>query len=663
MQFTRNPIQLLVNYWEIRPAAMGSRLDEFLKQGVHQIASFIPWQAVESDISHTLARFLLAIHERDMRVSLILTPEVGVHYANSGFPKDLLSKSDMGAKDSKGESIPVALPPNAFTLPSLLAPEFGKRYHNFLVRIDNLLADLERLHPGLLKRVNLVLTGSLWKYYRGAGASSKDSFSATAGDYSSTASVAYRKSLEQFYSSREFLEEGIAEAQRWKTRALDELNRKWFYQSSEDVFRARSVQFVRKRAIQTTLTQAELYTPEADPGFSYSNFLQLVSGGNADFCRLSKLVDEASQRITDAGSPQPGAQASSAVPQAGVSHASPMIHWTGLGGFRSLTDSEKQFLVLKSLLLMGAQGGGLFIDEGEWFSFSHSFRVRAEGIARAIGEKEFWLENRALYLAPHSWSKPGSLWDALSKRLGASARITASLDLATGMSGPNLLIVDPGVILTKEKVRKLSDWAKGSQSGSTRMVVLPRSTLYSRSASQELEDLLAQGSSMQIDLGLSYVLHPVKSNGNGGRIVVYDLPDEHSNADLFVGSLISVAGLQSPCSLSDGRLDYIPLERQKAQGSEMGLFVLNSRSRPVTADLIFPVSVSVSDLAREMTSKEKQTSAIEPANRFALEVPPCGILPIGVSGLNPVETSIKDEFKESAHALSEALSDAQLGEV
>ncbi|MCM2323229.1 MAG: hypothetical protein NDJ90_08195, partial [Oligoflexia bacterium] len=53
------PIQLLVNYWEIRPALMGARLDGLLRRGITHLATFVPWQAVESDISHSLTRFLL----------------------------------------------------------------------------------------------------------------------------------------------------------------------------------------------------------------------------------------------------------------------------------------------------------------------------------------------------------------------------------------------------------------------------------------------------------------------------------------------------------------------------------------------------------------------------------------------------------------------------
>ena len=144
-----HPIQILFNYWEIRPALIGARLDELIRQGITHITTFVPWQAVESDISHTLVRFLQAVSDRKMTVDLILTPEVGVHYPNSGLPKDLMGAKSRAqsaeniATHVGGASIDVTLPPNGFRSPSLFSPEFTKRYYSFLSRMDSLLADLQ----------------------------------------------------------------------------------------------------------------------------------------------------------------------------------------------------------------------------------------------------------------------------------------------------------------------------------------------------------------------------------------------------------------------------------------------------------------------------------------------------------------------------------------
>ena len=123
-----HPIQLLVRYWEIQPSQMGAYLDDLLEKGVSRVASFVPWQAFESDISHSLLRFLQAAFERDFDVALFIFPEPGVHYPYASFPKDLVVQSEHLARNSNGEEFYAHIPPTAFCLPSPFSPEFSKRY-------------------------------------------------------------------------------------------------------------------------------------------------------------------------------------------------------------------------------------------------------------------------------------------------------------------------------------------------------------------------------------------------------------------------------------------------------------------------------------------------------------------------------------------------------
>ena len=608
-----HPIQLLVNYWEIRPALMGARLDDLLRRGIRDVATFIPWQAVEADISHTLARFLQALADRKMTVSLILTPEVGVHYANSGLPKDIFSKPENMARHYDNGLLPVQMPPNSFALPSLFSSEFNKRYHSFLSRMDHFLADLgRRSTTGVLDGVSVVLTGGFWKYYRAPHSCAASSFGGLVGDYSASAALAYRQCLNSFYGQREFLEPSPAAANRWKTRAFEDVNRRWFYQQSEDVFRNRSSQFVRRKALPVRAEQIELFTPEADPGFAYSNLLQMIAGGRADFARLSKLIDDAATRA--------GMNNESTLPS--------FIHWTGLGGFRTLSDSEKQFLILKSLLLMGGHGGGLLIDESEWFALSAGFRARAESLARSITQGDLQLKTRAIYLSLHLWSPGGPLWDELNKRIGPNARLVASLELVQRDQEADLLVVDPSYILNREAVQKIIAWVR-----SGRVAVLPRSPLYTEAARLELEAVCQGTKKMHIDLGVPYTLHGL----GDGKLVVYELPERATSSGpnhsmlTFMTAVLAIAGIQGVCSVSDGRLSAIPL--QKKTGG-MGLFILNGTGHAVSADLIFPFEVTVSDLAVSLSTETSADpiSSVAPASRFALEVPPSGILPLAVAG-------------------------------
>ncbi len=666
VETNRNPIQVVVNYWESRSSgtdatklALNSRLDQIMKQGITHITSFIPWQAVESDISHTLSRFLHAVAERRMSLQLIVTPEVGVHYQNSGLPKDVLARQDNQALNIDGTQVLAGLPPNAFPLPSYLAPECMKRYNAFLARMDSLLASFQRTSAESMKRVTVSLSGSFWKYYRSPKNSARFPFSGAGGDFSTQGALAYRRHLEHFFAQREFMDPASA-ANRWKAPALDDVNRRAFYQASEEVFRARTSQAVGRKANTANVLEMELYTPEADPSFLYSNFLQLIAEGQSDFAKYSGWVDQAAARMSVAGG----------VPTA------PFIHWTTLGSFRLLSDPEKQFLLLKSLLLFGSQGGGLLIDEREWLSLSQNFRSRLEAFGRTMAHGELQSRNRALYLAPHLWSHVDPLWNELHTRVGTGAKLISSLELVTRERDAKMVLVDPSFIMTREALKKLTAWCRTGK-----MVVLPRSVYFTDGAREELEAAVANIRKIDITLNIPYRLYPFGE----GKLVVYEVPQAGvANADQwknFLTSMISLAEIQPHCRLSDSRLDAIPLEITSetasrfggqmggdSKGTFLGLFILNPSPRPVTADILFPTDVEVSDLATALSTSSRSETATAhaqaqgqkpaqvqdrpreslPAHRFSLEVPPCGVLSLCVEGTRLTEERMAERERQEA---------------
>ena len=602
-EVNRYPIQLLVNYWEVRPALMGAYLDELICRGVTHIASFVPWQALESDISHSLPRYLQSLSERNMTITLILSPEVGIHYPNSGLPKDAISKSENLAQNSDQTYASVHLPPNAHSLPSFFSPEFSKRYYGFLGKLDGILGDLARNQPQLLDKITLTLSGSFWKYYRSPRQASRKPFKDIAGDYSTSAGLAYRQQLDQFYQQKEFNEPSPGSVNKWRGKGQDEINRRWFQRQSEDVFRSRSLQQFKKKSGSLRMQEMEIFTPEADPAYTYAKFLRAVAGVPLDFAKLSRLIDEASARQS--------------VAQGSATQA--FVHWTQMGDFGTLGDAERQFLFLKALLLLGSQGGGVLIAEKDWFNFSASFRARAENFARLLSQKDLRLKNRALYLTSHLWSQPGLLWEHLLKKLGAEARMVSSLDLVLHDPDANLLIVDSQVVITRELILKLSAWAK-----SGRVLVLPKSSLMTEQAKAELESISAQSRRIEVNLGLPYKLHALGE----GKLILFEMPDNVGEGQLetFVTASLAVAEVEIQCALSERRAEFIPLSRRD-QG--YALFLLNGTRQKVVSDLIFSQDVSVSDLAASLTTANKPTQAL-PANRFSLEIPICGILPLAV---------------------------------
>jgi hypothetical protein len=561
-----------------------------------------------------------------MRVFLILTPELGIHFPNSGLPKDVIARKDNIAQDCNYSKIPVHL-----------APEFNKRYTSFLGRMDNLFHDLGKSQPQVMKCVTAVLTGSFWKYYRSPRNSAADPFSGPCGDYSNQASLAFRQRVESFYSQKEFNEPTAASANRWKTRTLEEVNRRWFYQFSEDVFRNRSRGAVQRKSAQLSVLDMELYTLEADPGVAYSNFLQMLSGGHADFSRLSALIDQASIRQTAI---QSSASDSSA--------AFPFIHWTAMGGFRMLAEPEKQFLVLKSLLLLGGQKGGILLDESEWFSFSAQFQNRMEMITRLLLHANFRLTSRVIYLSPHLWSDGSELLTELTGKVGYQLRVIASIDRLmheSHESSAQLLIVDPNFILTREVVQKLCAWAAAG-----RVLVMPRSQLYTEAGRIELEQILIRTNKIEVDLGMPYRLHAMSE----GKLVIYDLPrssapreDQSASIKTFLSAILSIAEVESFCSLNDHRLSVIAFDHLadstefrgpvSAARDEVALFILNGSRDPVVADILFPDEVLISDLGARLSGLDSALGVEKDrnkSNRFSLEVPPYAVLPLSVEGMD-----------------------------
>ncbi len=617
------PIQLMFAYWEYRPSALNARLDELIRRGVTHLTSFVPWQAFEADIHHSLARFLSAVAERKLTLSLVLTPEVGVPFPGSGIPRDLLANPELSAQCADQRPCRIAMPPLAYTLPSLHGGMFQKRYQNFMAKLDGVLAEQAKHHPWLERNLNLHLTGSFWKYYRSTRNEPSQAFFGTAGDFSGQASLQYRQRLEQWLAQKEFDDPYSGGNQRWRTRSMEDAHRRWFAQHSEEVFRRRSLQFFRRKCFALPVSHWELYAPEADPSLFRRSLMQGFSRGRGDFAGLSALTDAAAFRQSWVdGEP-----------------VQPWIHWTGISGFRSLSDSEKQFLILKSLFLTGSQGGGVVLEESEWFSLSAGFRARAELIARLLASGELRMPSRVAYLSSHLWSGEGALWQELQAQQGFALKWVAQASELEHDRALSLVIVDPETPITKDLLFDLLELAR-----SGKLVAMANSPRFTGAAVETLERELAGGKALSLKMEMPYRIQPFGL----GNIVLYDVLDNADEAAAawkgFVRALVAVAGLPDLARASDGRLSLIELERPRASGGT-ALFILNGTAQPVSGELFFSEDVSVKDLplrhsspdamreAEPIKSFEEEAADQAPrARRFGLEVPAFGILPLEISG-------------------------------
>lgn len=610
------PIEVIVEGWGFQPTpskTVARQLDRLVRSGVRRIVSIVPWQGIESDVSHRLSRFLQAAHSRKLAVSLVVSPEVGLNFPLSGVPAELAAKPENQARHAGGRLAIVGLAPKSFPLPSLGSAEFARRYASFIARLDSVLKDLARAQPELVDSLRLITSGSFWKYYRDPRSACQSPYAGLGGDFSETGLHAYSRKLDDFYGALEFAGEAASAAARWKSQALEELNRRWYFQASEDSYRHATATLLKKRfaASGIPIDDREVLAPEADPALAYPQFLERAIGARADARPYSRLIEEFAWRQAHSDFGQ--------VP--------PVVHWSGLGGFTALSAAEQSFLLLKSLLLAGARGGSTWIPAETWLARGVAFRERLTGLAAAFASGELGVAPRAVTWVPHLWSRTGRLWAEVSQ-LASEAGVVAAAPLEKVLSDPGLglVLVDPARIVRKLEMRALMEAAFQG-----RIVVLPRSPLWSTEAKRELEAGLARGELEQLaELAPFHASTPTLSMRLGkGWLIVHELPKEaaaesRSEWRNLAEGLLRFAGLGPVAQVSNPRIKLIPMRRR---GGGLAVFLLNESAQPAQTELSFTEEVSIGDLGASLL---RPVDTEERARQFSLQVPAWGVLPLAV---------------------------------
>lgn len=601
--------RLLFNYWELHPKRMGVALDELLQDDISQISTFVPWQIFESDISHRLLHFLVAAAQREMHVCLIVTPEMGVNAVYSGIPKDILAKPENLAVTPNGDTVPVLMPPHVYCLPSIYSGDFNKRYLGYLSRLNTFLSDLGRgqyAASGILDRLSIGVTGSFWKYYRSSDGKLGE---VAAGDYSQNGADLYRQALRRRFSDREYVDPENLSSNRWKTRVYDRVNRKWFASQSEELFRKQTAELICRNGLQVPVEQIDLSTPEADPSFLYSRYFQSLVGGAFHSGMFSSALEEASvAEVTFQGKA-----------------CSPSVHWTSGGGFHTLPEAERQFLILKSILLMGAQSGQVYLDHRDWTGFSTSFRNKVELFSRACFHKKLSRRRSAIYFTPHLWSPRHMLFKKLYAELKEEVSQLSCFSALLDDREAELAVLDPYTVLDSQRIQQLVEWVKGG-----RVLAIPRTPFYTDLARETFEKILSDQKTMDLSVGVS---HEVARMGNG-YLVAYDLPLEGKSQieveedwQRFSEALLALSQLEKYCQVGDRRL--MTIRHTRSDGGE-AVFILNGTDQSVSTDMIFPCEVEISNLMAVLNGEPIKKEGAHRTSRFKVDIPPFGVLPFAI---------------------------------
>lgn len=620
------PLQVVVNYWEKPAPLVGKWLDELLNRGVRYMTAFVPWHCFETDLTHSLRRFVQAAAERQIEVTLVPSLEVGVHYPHSGLPREWVTKRESGAISSKSSPIFSWQPPNAFLTPSLHQTELTKRFFQHLTKVDMLLADLGKNDSRVTKFVRLATSSSFFKYYRAPEASMFSPFEGLAGDFSEHASAAYRTHLEQYYSQREFQAMGQKSLERFRSRASDERNRRVFNQSSEDVFRNRQAQSMGKRPTSVEQFSIEVFTPEFDPAFQFTGILSQVMNTSTGFDRFSFMIDEFATRQSSF--------------EGRANYA--FMHLTELGAFSTFVDAERQFLAMKSLVLSGSHGA-LLIDEAEWFRFSEGFRRKLDTLASRMRSGRVRLPTRVFFLTSDLWSNLGALWSETAARVFPWVKAVTSLDPVLGDAASAMVVVDPQMMLTREIVARLISLARIGK-----IVAIPKSPNFTDAARRELEAQLSALSPIDMEFGFRYQIYPM----NEGRLVCFDAPDVSASASrelsasykTFLAGLSSLAGVKPPCRVLKGNgVAVIPFDF----GKNKALFLMNPTEQSIEVELGFSREFRFQDLYQSL--EERAGLPAVSCQQITLDVPARGILPIAVG----LEETATDQATQPSMSVSQ----------
>jgi hypothetical protein len=636
------PVCFYLNYWEIPPAKMRARVTQMIAGLLDAqtltkdstLVSFVPWQSVESDINHSLLRFIQAVVEHKLKLSLIVTPELAVHYPYSGLPKDIVQKKDIIANAFDGQAFICAAPPVAFELPSFFSPDFEKRYSSFLSRMDSYFLELSKLHVDLFSQVTVIQTGSLWKYFRLPVATGSSAFFTQCWDHSPCAQAVYRKKIDSFFHEAEF-----GGSNRWKTHDKERLNHKLFFDAAEKSFRERSSDSIQKKS-KVPVVHWELFSPEADPLFTFQHLLTAKRYPQIDYYQLTRFLDDVLVRSE--------------------TNFQNVVHFSSMAGLGFYSEQQKQFLVLKAVLLALAVHGSVLFELSLWASFSSAFAAKVSSIVQYVQAGELAMHFHTLYWTPIMWEQP-MIWQTLHAHVGPGSKMIRSLNCSKVKQLEfDLIVADPDVLITQESMNVLIALARAGK-----IVVVPNHKHITDNARAEMHQLSRDSHRITVQMGFEHEIAFV----GAGKFVLYNLDHMHNEnaCKQFVQAVMSLAEL-SPLIQCNKEVSFLSLEHR--QTSQILLFVMNPSAQPQQAQLRFPKSVQIKQLFSTHESHIKESSFFNDGDahplsteKLTLQVPPFGIVPLNLDGINSV--LIKEMHQanllasEGVHSL-QAAQDTQL---
>ncbi|MEW6057142.1 MAG: hypothetical protein AB1540_11060 [Bdellovibrionota bacterium] len=578
---------VLLNYWEIKPSQYEAKLHELALKDVRVVSSFVPWAHVETDIYHSLKKFVRAAWAVKLNVRIFVMPELGVNYPNAGIPKDLLANIANLAVDRVGRVIYNYAAPNIFPLPSFSAPEVLKRFGNYLIKVGSILGEVFS-EVGNSDFCEIVVSNSLFNYYRSYSLSGGDH-----GDYSAAHVMAFRDFLDREYRSAQG-----GDSEQFKMQLYEGYNRHRFFTHIEKLLREKTDMVFARKSSACNVRHVDLFNPECSPEAAYRDLL-------IELFDFHPSVESYYEGVIAGG------------------HRSETIYLGNSGIFRKFIDQEKSFLILAALIHAGEVG----VMGEELFKLSTTFQRRLRSLVDFLEERKLSRQTRVSYISASKFSMEDHSFQTLAGMAPGVLSVVGGLDAHSKQLSERLIFMDPRAVV---RVIELVQLLTLAQAGKVVAIPAPMANVanYTADALAHFDKFRKGKQPLRLNTGIAYEVYEYHL----GHVVFYNPQafwnsSEKPDSARFFQALLGLAEVKSLCTLSDQRVHAVSYVSEENSTQSL-VFLINPTSEGIEVNLGFSNPVLLAGVPQMGGSVEASPLL---GKSFELAVPARGVLTVQLS--------------------------------
>lgn len=581
-QTTMFPIQFLIPYWEYRGPALSKLLEVAKHSGIKELFIAPPWSLLESDITHSLPKFLEMTLSQGFSVRIYASLPPGSSMLYGGFPKDLVRQESKLARDASGRLFSRWAPPEPYFIPSLYDLETQKRLLLALAKLDGIARGALQVQKGA-REVVFAASMSFWDTLVGVDWSRSDRSEAARADYEK---LQFSDPLKADLPTQHALAKSA------------------FEKKIQDLFQKKNFLF----------ESMPWESPETHP----EAFGKLISALESSVAGTEDVLESASLY--------------------GRGNRNAWCWFLEDGALTQLPSLTRQSLLLRTLLRYGGASSGMVVPVREWLSCSEKFRSTLMGLAHRLEDKSLTPVTDVVLAevteVPHA-SSP--LYEWFEKKLGSRVRrgrpfLGQSLDET--VVSTRLIWFAPERYVEKDEALFIPQFV---ERGGT--VILPKTIRADNSVATKLSRLGRGGQELQVNLPVPFSVSLI---GQGKLIRLASIPQgEDLNVlcekILRIADLLPLGELRSYPEV-ESLWFYRDLEKNPADPlHQTTVFLLNKSDQPKHAEVDFSSVVSFYDDTRLAQNAEeslaKEEFCLGKTEKFEMEIPANGVISLAIDGL------------------------------